>query len=302
MSRAEDIAARLPHFYMAWDRTSTMSTIIRAAARMMDDSETDLAAILKSHWVDSATGHDLDRHGLLLSVFRNEGESDADFRGRIKTAIVSYSGGGTVDSVQMMVRIALGLSHDYPIEVIENPPVQRTKTWEVTANRGFTVEPWSIADCPASITVEVRTPDVKITSPTLINLDTEETFTYNGNLYYGDVLQFTEGQAFVNGTDRTDRLLAPGPVVLPRRNTRWLYTESIGSNLGVYDKAHFDQSVFAVDILTAITFEWTALKPAAFEVLVPKERLERANVRPEYLQQLLDSQKACGVSGVVKII
>lgn len=89
--------------------------------------EKDLAWIMRSHWVDTASGKDLDRLGALFSIPRGK-EKDSDYRGRLKTAIISYRGGGTVGSIKMMARIALGLPPDHPIEMRENPPVARKKT------------------------------------------------------------------------------------------------------------------------------------------------------------------------------
>jgi hypothetical protein len=302
LSKAEDIAGRLPHFYLTWDGGTAVSAIVRAVAASLDEVEAGLVGILRAHWVDTATGPDLDRLGVLLSVTRKEGESDLDFRGRLKTAIIGYSGGGTPGSIQMMVRIALRLPEDYPVAIVENPPVPMKKTWKVGANGEWVVDPRSIAPSRPAISLAVETPGVKITDPTLRNLDTGEALTFSGEMARGDVLTLSEGRAALNGKDETKRLSAPGAVVLPRQRTRWQYTEAVGSNIGVFDRAEFDKSVFAVDIVTAVTFEWTALEPASFEVLIPQAALDRASVEAGYVQGLLDSLKASGVKGVVRVV
>jgi hypothetical protein len=264
--------------------------------------EAGLIGILRAHWVDTATGADLDRLGAVLSIARKTGESDLDFRGRLKTAIIGYSGGGTRGSIRMMVRIALRLPEDYPVTIVENPPVRMKKTWKVGANGEWEVDPRSIAACRPEISLTVETPGVKITDPTIRNLDTGEAITFTGEMARGDVLTLTDGRATFNGKDETRRLSAAAAIVLPREKTRWQYSEAVGSNIGVFDRAKFDKSVYAVDIVTAVTFEWTASEPASFEVQVPRAALEGAGLGAEYVQGLLDSLKASGVKGVVKVV
>lgn len=298
--RAEKVAARLPHFYLSWDRSSVVSGLVESVGKRMEETEKDFAWIMRSHWVDTASGKDLDRLGALFSIPRGE-ERDSDYRGRLKTAIISYKGGGTVSSIKMMARIALGLPQDYTVEVRENPLFMRKKTWKMRANGEWTVDPRSIKSSEPDITIAVDTKDSRIVSPTITNVDTGESVTFYGELNFGDKLNLSKGQALLNGRDETQKLSSTKPFSMPRRKTKWQYTESIGSNIAVFDKAYFDKSVFAVDITSSITFEWAAYQPASFEVLIPKALLERSGARPEYVQRLVDSVKACGVKGEVKV-
>jgi hypothetical protein len=300
--RADDIADRLPHFYMTWDSDAAISTVIRSVARVLDGTETDLIEVLRSHWVDTAQVTDLDRLGMMLSTRRKAGEGDQEYRGRLKTAIIGYSGGGTQNSIRIMMRIALGLSEEYPIDIIENPPAAMKKSWTVPANGEWTVDPVSIAGSEPQITLAVETPDVEINNPTITNIDTGESITFNGKMSKGDVLKLSGGRATLNGVDWTGMLSSTAPIKLPRGKTRWKYSEAIGSNLGAFDMAYFDKSVFAVEIATTVTFEWTAYLPAAFEVLIQSDLLKRVGARTEYVQGLLDSLKASGVKGTVKVV
>ncbi len=302
MSRADDIADRLPHFYMTWNGDAAITTLIRSAASTLDRTEADLVEILRAHWVDTARGNDLDRLGLMLSTHRKAGEGDQEYRGRLKTAIIGYSGGGTLNSIRIMIRIALGLPEDYPIEIVENPRENMKKSWIVPANGEWTVDPVSISPSQPRITLAVETPDVEINNPTVTNVDTGESVTFNGKMARGDVLNLYAGRAILNGADRTASLSSTAPMALPRGKTRWKYTEAVGSNLGVFDRAQFDKSVFAVEIATKVTFEWAACLPATFEVRIPASSLERAGARPEYVQGMLDSLKASGVKGTVKVV
>jgi hypothetical protein len=302
MSRADDIADRLPHFYMTWNGDAAITTLIRSVARTLDRTESDLIEILRSHWVDTARRDDLDRLGLALSTRRKVGEGDQEYRGRLKTAIIGYSGGGTLNSIRIMIRIALGLPEGYPIDIVENPREAMKKSWTVPANGEWTVDPVSIASSQPRITFAVETPDVEINNPTITNLDTGESVTFNSRMARGDVLILYGGRAMLNGVDRTSALSSTVPLTLPRGKTRWKYTEAVGSNLGVFDLAQFDKSVFAVEIATTVTFEWAAFLPATFAVQIPSDLLGRVGARAEYVQGLLDSLKASGVKGTVKVV
>ncbi|HTY90421.1 MAG TPA: hypothetical protein VMC84_04525 [Methanocella sp.] len=302
MSRADTIGERLPHFYLTWNGQTAIAGVIKAVGKTMDETEKDFGSIMASHWVDTASGEELDRLGGVYSVRRKAGESDMDFRGRLKTSIISYRGGGTLGSLRMMTRIALGLPADHPIEILENPPTQLKQTWKASANNEWSVNPRNIDDATLAITMTVETPGARVTDPTITNVDTGEYMTFKGSLAFGDVLRLADGKASLNGQDVTERLSPASLPRLPRKKTRWRYREAVEANIGVFDSTRFDQSVFAVNIMTAITFEWTARQPAFFEVRIPGDIIARAGVTREYVQELVNSVKACGVRGQVVVV
>lgn len=170
------------------------------------------------------------------------------------------------------------------------------------ANGEWTVDPRSIKSSTPDITITIDNRDTAAVNPTIANVDTGEAVTYNGRLSYGDSLKISNGTMLLNGRDETQNLSGTKVFAMPRKKAKWRYTESIGSNIAAFDGAYFDKSVFAVDIASSVTFEWTAYQPATFEVLIPKALFEKSGARPEYVQRLVDSVKACGVKGEVKII
>lgn len=298
--KAEKIASRLPQFYMYREKGSSVWAIVSASGKRMDEAEKEHASIMRSHWADTAFNTDLDRLGALLGVARRQGEPDNDYRGRIKTAIISYKGGGTPESIRMVVRKALGLPQDFPLAIKENPQVRRKKTHKVSAGKEWQVKPLSVEPATPDIELSVATEGSKIADPVLTNLSTGESVMFKGNMKFGDKLEIKEGKAFLNGADKTSKL--SGAVSLPRAASSWKYTESIGANAGAFDNARFDTSVFAVDIVSDLTMEWTASQPATFELHVPGDALKRAGVTSTYVQGLLDSMKAGGVKAILKVI
>lgn len=300
MTKAEKIADRLPHFYMCWDQTTAVSSIVSSVGKNMDEAEKDFISIMRSHWVDTAVREDLDEIGVLFSIKRKVSETDDDYRGRLKTAVLSYMGGGTLNAVRSGVRIAMGLPPDYPVTIEENPEVRLKKVWKVRAGTDWTVNPRNVRDTAPEITIEVETEGAKISDPSITNVDTGESIQYKGELKKGEVLRITGDRATLNGKDVTPKLTGRVPM-LPRKKSKWHYTESVGANLGVFDTARFDQAVFTVDISSAITLEWTANQPATFDVIIDKGLLAKSGVTESYIQEIVNMAKGCGVKAGVRL-
>lgn len=301
MIRAKKISERLPHFYTHWEPGSSIAGLIAALGKRLDESEKDMVSIMRTHWVDTSNGVDLDRLGALFSIKRKEGELDTDYRNRLKTAIISYKGGGTISAIQMLVRITLKLPQDFPVHIVENPPVTLKKTWKVSAGREWLVNPRNIYETVPDVTITVETENAKIKDPTITNLTTDESVTFRGNISHGDVLHISKGRAMLNGKDLTDRLSTISMPGLPRKKSKWRYTEYVGSNMGIFDRTHFDESVFVIDIISTVTFEWTAYIPATFDLVLQRGMLTKAGVTETFIQDIVNSVKACGVKAGVKV-
>ncbi|MFA5268514.1 MAG: hypothetical protein WC379_11135 [Methanoregula sp.] len=302
MGGFDRISGRLPHFYTSWDPGSSVAEFIAAEGKRSDECEKELRAIMRAHWVDTAHREDLDRIGAIFSVKRRENEPDKEYRNRLKTAIISYKGGGTIRAIQMLVAIALKLPQDEPVKIVENPQVMMKRSWKTSAGREWDVNPRSVRASIPSITLSVETEKARVTNPTLTNLTTGESISFNGDLATGDVLDIRDGNATLNGKKCTDKLSAASVPWLPRKKTRWQYMESIGANAGTFDSGRFDQSVFVIDVITEVTFGWQAHAPAQFELHLPGDLMIKAGIRIDTMQDLVDSVKACGVKGVVKVI
>lgn len=299
--RDTSIAERLPHFYLSWDRESVLSSLISTMGTQIDEAEKDLISIMRAHWVDTSHGSSLDLMGEILQVERLENEADRDFRRRLKSAILSYKGGGTLAAIRRGISLAFGKTGQVPVEIIENPPRRMEKSWNVRANQEWTVNPRSIEDSVPEITITIATENARVKSPELVNLTTGEKIGFRGMLSAGDMLQIGPAGATLNGKDAGTDLNGGTVPHLPRIRSRWKYNEELGGNIGVFDRTEFDQCVFAVDILSRITFSWTARQPAAFEVRVPERQLIEAGLSARNLQDIINSIKAAGVQADLKV-
>jgi len=97
MERTQRILDRLPLFYRAWDENSIVYNLIFALGKRLDEADKEVTAILRSHWVDTAFGHDLDRMGAVYGFERKQREGDTEYKNRLKQAVIEFKGGGTIN-------------------------------------------------------------------------------------------------------------------------------------------------------------------------------------------------------------
>ena len=302
MGGFDRISQRLPHFYTYWDSHSSVAEFIAAQGKRFDENEKELISIMRAHWVDTAYGDHLDQLGEIFSLNRRDAEPDKSYRNRLKTAIISYKGGGTIPAIQMLIRIVLKLPQDYPVNIVENPSVSLKRTWKVSAGHEWDINPRSINITIPDITLSVETENARVKNPIISNITTGESISFNGDISHGDVLKISQGKALLNGKDQTDKLSVNTIPSLPRKKSHWQFMEYIGANVGTFDSARFDQSVFVIEVIASLTFEWQANQPASFELHLPKDLLMKSGIKIDSMQELLDSVKACGVKAEIRMI
>ena len=291
----------MPSFYKAWNKHSLIFKLLDAIGKILDESDKDLDAILRSHWVDTAFNIDLDKLASIFNMTRKSGESDSLFRTRIKRAIIEFKGGGTINAILSSIRLGLRLPNDYPLKLIENPPKKIVKIFEVRAGQTWRISANSISNAVPTITVNVKTEGAKVVNPTIINLASNASLTFNGELHSGETLILSKDGAFLDDTDVSDKLSGRAVPYILRGGSDWKYVESLEKNIGLFDVARFDDSIFAVGISTvSIKFEWIAYQPATFELHIPDEALMGHD--PALVKEIINSTKAAGVNAIIKIM
>lgn len=106
-----------PDVFAARDRESLLYKLLDAAGAELMDADESIKALLKSHWVNYASGSGLDGLGAIFGVARRrlpDGtlEPDDIFRLRLKSIVPLFTGGGTRRAVLGAVRSALGFPFD----------------------------------------------------------------------------------------------------------------------------------------------------------------------------------------------
>lgn len=302
MQRTQRILERLPSFYKTWDPTSLLFKVVCSLAKRLDEAQKDLVAILRAHWVDKALTLDIDHLGALYNMTRNPGETDVEYRNRLKLAIMEYKGGGTRSAVLTAVTTVLRLPRDYPLELVENPPKETHREVQVRTGESWWQSSESVVDATPRIEIQVATDGGKVTNPTLVNTDLEASLTFQGTMQSGEVLHIEDGKAILNGEDVTGRLTTSTVPKLLRRGSTWRYTELLEQAIGVFDVARFDEAIFPVGIAAVrIGFQWVAYQPATFELRIPKDALSRRGDLP-WVRAVVDSIKAAGVQALVHVV
>jgi hypothetical protein len=115
--KTEELTRLLPDAYATDDAESLLYKLLDTAGAELMVADEKLKALLKSHWVDHASGPALDGLGAIFGVERRELqigglEDDDQFRLRLKAVVPLFTGGGTVKAVLGAVRSALGLPFD----------------------------------------------------------------------------------------------------------------------------------------------------------------------------------------------
>lgn len=104
----ENILNRMPHW---WKKSvnSRLTQILLAVETELDAFDVEKALLIRSIQIDTAELEELDHIGALFKLPRKAGESDTDYRARIKIARVSFLGSGTVDGITNAFVGATGL-------------------------------------------------------------------------------------------------------------------------------------------------------------------------------------------------
>src|SRR5215207_1206787 len=123
--KTEELAHLFPDAYATDDAESLLYKLLDTAGAELMVADEKLKALLKSHWVDYASGPALDGLGAIFGVERRELqtgglEDDEQFRLRLKAVVPLFTGGGTVKAVEGAVRSALGLPFD--LDQLNLPP------------------------------------------------------------------------------------------------------------------------------------------------------------------------------------
>lgn len=296
----EKIAEKFPNFYRVWDKESTIYNIARSFGIRLDEAEKNLDDILRSKWVDTAKGKDLEMLGGIYNMQRRVNESDKDYRNRLKTAIQGFKGGGTINAILAALIIVLNVSLN-EIKIIENPSkrvqeiisVRHAQVWEMCSK--------SIKDAEdVEVTIEIEE-GKDIQNPSIVNEDTNEEIKFNGKISYGEKLIIRDSSASLNGKDVTDKISRKKFPEIYRKKMKWRYIESLKTKIGVFDTSRFNESIFPTGISkVAIKFEWVSYQPATFEIYVPKNTIVEKGISENNVIEIINSVKSAGVNAIVK--
>lgn len=293
MERTKRMLDNLPEYMMVWDVNSNIYKLMTALGKQVDEAEKELNLIMRSHWVDKAYREDLDKIGLLFNMTRKNGETDQEFRIRLKRAIIEYQGGGTKNAIISTVKQELGLPQETELELIENPPTEVKKQYLVNSGDIWEMSSESVYDVEPVIELSIESEHEKIENPSIINLETNESVAYTGIINKGQKIKM----------DKTSKKKdEPSLPKVLRKKHLWSYKEPISKEIGVFDSSIFDESKFAVGIPTIrLDFKWTANTPATFELRIP-ENIIPLGKELKSVEDTVYAIKASGVKAIISLV
>lgn len=308
METVERVVGRLPRFYKSWDQQSNFFRVLESFANIDDEQRKDLFSIMRSHWIDTGYGIDLDYLGSIFKLKRRPTELDDSFRKRIKFFIAEFTGGGTRESVISQTVLYLDMKEEYP-ELIENPPalqkfekkVKYGDRWMMRSNSVNLTE-------KAKITLILESGEsgqlVEVRNPTLRDVDTKSSIKFKGILRSGQKLVIkADGSGEIDGANIGDNLIIEndGLKVL-RKGSTWVFEEEVSPNIGRFDQGAFDERVFDMFIpATSLDIEWTARLLASFELKVGANAVQAAGISKDDLEELVNAIKAIGVKAFITV-
>jgi len=95
---------------------SMNATFLKMDGRQIAELEIAIKNKILQSYVDTAEGVNLDRLGALFNLERFPGETDSEFRGRIKSAVPSLVGGGTLAELRRVTEIVTGSTNPLIVE------------------------------------------------------------------------------------------------------------------------------------------------------------------------------------------
>jgi len=307
------IIERLPSFYGAWNPDSLLYRLVDAFGMRLDEAEKDLLAGMKSHWVDTASSVDLEQLAAIYGLAKRRGEEDADFRRRVKAALLEYKGGGTVAAILSLTGAYLG-AREGEVELIDNPPLPVTVEKHLRSGDTWAMGSNGVDDCLPEISLFVEPVNMyfdvakfddsplplDVTNPVITNLDTKESVGFKGVIRGGQELVISGGRAKLDGSSVTSSLTSRAVPMATRKECRWRYSESLEETIGTYDVGTFDKSMFEINVAAVrLKLSWVARQLSTFEVKVRNEALIRSGLSLDDVKRFLGRVKALGVEAVV---
>lgn len=299
MSRFERISDRFPRLYRAWEQESSLNTLLHAVSNHLDETEDCVSDIMKAHWIDSAQEAELDKLGLLFGIKRLNTEDDLHFRAHLKRAVDEYKGGGTISVIFEEFKSAFQGNNDF--QIIENPPDNSIAEFLVIANDTWFLGSNSIKNEKATLSLTVED-EGEVSNPSIINIDTGESITFNGQLRRGEKLVIEKNCAKVNDKDVTKQVTPNTVPLLLRKGSNWKYSEALLEKIGVFDSGKFDESTFAVGVPTVkVQYSWKRQQPATFMIEIKSQALAQSDLTIPYLEKRVNYLKAQGINAIIKV-
>lgn len=321
------IVDRFPWFYGANEYDSNIYKFCNSFTNQLEITKKDLIDIMLSHWIETASGIDIDLFGRMFKLSRLDNESDLHFKNRLLFFIEFYFktslifGGGTKNSIMAQLILFLEVtkndemtinSRDITInsikkilssnnfEIIENPEKNMCRYLEISNGIVWEMDNNSIFDENFLITLTVTDENSSVSYPEF-RIESFGLIIYEGILKYGQNLIIqNDGNALLDGVDVTSSVKITKDLKFLRKKTRWYYKDATSPNIGRFDRARFNISLFQIHI-PKILFQirWKSHLRSTFELRISKNVSSKFSQK--HIQDIVNSIKAVGVNALITI-
>ena len=321
MIKTKNIIRHLPDLYKSEDESS-LSLLLKAFSRQLQQIETAQFEIMKAHWIDQAGNtDDLSGLGALFDVPMLEYEETEVYRTRLRDTIAAYLAGvGTKEVVMKITAVTLGLPEEeqHRIQIIENPHrMSQSELIQVLPNNDWPVKVKGISDAedqtyPA--TVHITNISGEIKNPAILNLTTGFLVRFMGNITEDhELVIYPDLSAKLNDNDVSDKIVCNIVALFGQAKFKSAYfSKDVEMNdLGLVLPRGKSVWRFLSDDNTAhdphsaeVQFEWTEPQPATFVIRLPwniVDDSEKSN-RRHLVKNALDKVKAAGVEAIVEYL
>jgi hypothetical protein len=285
---------------MSYEKSSLIFNFLQAIDKELSNLDEGITDLMKSHWVDSAEGKDLDKLGVLVSSERTS-EDNLVFRRSLKKTVEEYRGGGTIYIILEKLHDMLSPGETDDIEIIENPRVNTSAEFSVVASDTWILGSESIKDETPTLTMSIDG-EGEVTNPQIINVDTNKSISFKGKLPSGKLLKINQKKALLGDQDITNKVNSEDALQLFRKKSEWKYSESLSEVIGIFDSAKFDMNNFAIGIPTIkVRFDWEKSQLSTILVKIKSSTLLKSGLTKKYLEKTLNSMKAAGVKVILEV-
>jgi len=301
----ESIGNRLPQFMRVWDEKSVVYDLLSAFSYFIVYQKRDLMLIQSSHWIDDASGKNLDFIAQIFKIRRRNSENDEDFRRRIKNFLQNFIGGGTKQAIIAQLSVFLNIQNEKQLpQIIENPRRSKSLEHTVRNNDVIKVQSESIFDEDFKITLILEEGRYELENPKLENPENKNYILFKGKIKSGQKLEIDSQskKAFLDKSDVTSKVDFMD-LKLPRKRSDLIFSEDTSPSIGRFDYSYFDKHVFDIHVpQCTISFNWDASIVASFEVKISKKSIANTGLTEKEIEDYVNSIKAAGVKSYVSIV
>lgn len=173
MDKIKFLLDNIPDNYYK-ERDGNLYKILDSFANQLDELILKLDEVNNSRFVDYAKGEHLDKIGKLINIFRFNNEKDESFRGRIKSKLPSFIGGGAISAIKQVVVNYLGVE---PIIIEHYKDGEGHSYFDNGVLNGFSIEKLT------GLNIRIKAGTGYINGARITLNDSDKTLSSNSTLY-----------------------------------------------------------------------------------------------------------------------